>query len=89
MGEIGIRELRDSLSETIARVEAGEVLTVTRRGRPVALVVPARASPPLARLVAEGTVRWSGRPLPRPTSRPAKLVGTGPLAEDYVREERR
>ena len=86
--EMGIRELRDSLSETIARVEDGEVVTVTRHGRPVAVVVPAGVPAGLAALVAEGRLEWRGRPLTAP-ARPPALHGPGPLASDYVRAGRR
>lgn len=85
--EVGIRELKNGTSRLIDRVEAGEVLTVTRRGRPVARVVPAGMPPGIAQLVAEGRVRWTGRPPSLPE--PVRLRGPGPLASDYVREGRR
>jgi prevent-host-death family protein len=37
---IGLRELKDHLSETIEAVERGEVVEITKRGRIVARVVP-------------------------------------------------
>jgi prevent-host-death family protein len=37
---IGLRELKDHLSETIEEVEQGEVIEITKRGRTVARVVP-------------------------------------------------
>lgn len=40
MREVGAFEAKTHLSELIAAVEAGEVVTITRRGRPVALLVP-------------------------------------------------
>lgn len=45
MSEISIRDLRNHGGEVIDRVEAGERLTVTRDGRPVAELrpLPARA----------------------------------------------
>lgn len=86
--EIGIRELRDALSETIARVEAGEPVTVTRHGRPVAVVLPYGTPPALARLVSEGRIRWSGRPL-RAAPPTLTLKGEGPTLSDYVSEDRR
>lgn len=36
MREVGAFEAKTRLSELIAAVEAGEVVTITRRGRPVA-----------------------------------------------------
>ena len=38
---VGLRELRQSASELVRRVEAGETLTVTVSGRPAARLVPA------------------------------------------------
>lgn len=40
MTEIPARELRNRVSEVLRRVEAGERLTVTVSGRPVAELVP-------------------------------------------------
>ena len=45
MTEVGIRELKQRLSEYLDRAERGEVLQVTDRGRPKAVLgpVPGRA----------------------------------------------
>lgn len=45
MAEVGIRELKQHLSEYLDRAERGEVLRVTDRGRPKAILgpVPGRA----------------------------------------------
>lgn len=84
---VGIRELKDGASSIIERAEAGEPITVTRRGKPVAQIVSAAMSPHLAALVAEGTVRpgKAGRYVPKP----AKPRGGGKSAADYVSEGRR
>lgn len=56
--EVGIRELKNGLSKYIDRVEAGEEVIVTDRGRPVAKLSPLDASDDrLADLVAAGVVR--------------------------------
>jgi len=65
MTTIGIKELRDTLTRTIRRVEAGDRVEITRDGKPVALIVPVPADP-LSRLVAEGRARPAAWPL-RPT----------------------
>jgi prevent-host-death family protein len=84
---VGIRELKDSASAIIDRVEGGESITVTKRGRPVARIVSAEMPPGLAALIADGSVRPSegSRQLPKP----AKLQGTGKTAAEYVSEGRR
>jgi prevent-host-death family protein len=56
MGTVGIRELRQRASELLRRVEAGETIQVTDRGRPVALLGPLPESEPLERLRASGEV---------------------------------
>lgn len=40
--QIGLREMRQSASEIVRRVEAGEELVVTVSGRPAARLVPIR-----------------------------------------------
>ncbi len=40
MASVGVRELRQRASEVLRRVEAGETVEVTDRGRPVALLTP-------------------------------------------------
>jgi prevent-host-death family protein len=84
---VGIRELKDSASAIIDRVEEGEAITVTKHGRPVARIVSTAMAPHLAALVADGTVRPSegSRYLPKPI----KLRGPGKSAADYVAEGRR
>jgi prevent-host-death family protein len=84
---VGIRELKDSASSIIDRVEAGEPITVTRRGRPVAQIVSASMPPHLAALIAAGAVRPAEgtRHLPKP----AKPRGVGKRAAEYVSEGRR
>lgn len=84
--EIGIRELKNRTSAVIERVEAGESVTITRRGKPVAHVIPAGVSPGMAKLIAEGRVRWSGRRPRLPTA--IALHGEGPEASDIVSEGR-
>jgi prevent-host-death family protein len=59
MREIGVRELKQSLSETLRAVARGQQVRVTLRGRPLADIVPAGAAAiedPLRELVAEGRV---------------------------------
>lgn len=84
---VGIRELKNNASRIVERVEAGESITITRRGKPVATMVSANVPPGLAALIADGTVRPGNgsRFLPKPV----KLRGPGPTAAEYVSEGRR
>ena len=53
--QIGIRELRDTLTATIRRVRNGETLEVTHDGVPVAVIAPVRGDR-IQQLVAGGDV---------------------------------
>lgn len=64
MSEVGIRELRHSLSAVLARVQAGERVVVTSHNRPVAELVPFdQDEDPLARLIEQGLATPPSGPL--------------------------
>ena len=42
MDSIGIYEAKSKLSELVEKAEAGEVVTITRRGKPVAKIGPVK-----------------------------------------------
>ncbi|UJA20733.1 type II toxin-antitoxin system prevent-host-death family antitoxin [Thermoleophilia bacterium SCSIO 60948] len=50
---MGIRQLRDSLTATLRRVQLGETIEVTHHGKPVAVLSPV-ATDSLERLLASG-----------------------------------
>ena len=56
MATVGVRELRQRASELLRRVEAGETIEVTDRGRPVAVLAPLPEAGPLEQLRASGEV---------------------------------
>jgi len=86
MAEAGIRDLRDHLSRYLERVQAGEALTVTDRGRPIARLIPVDTPTPFERLVAEGLITTAATPdRHRPKARVAATGQVGAL----VAEQRR
>src|SRR3972149_2107426 len=75
MATVGIRELKNRLSEFLRRVADGERITVTDRGRPVAVLAPPGAGAgAIVTLVREGVARWGGGK-PRGSVRPARPRG--------------
>ncbi len=54
MASVGVRELRQRASDLLRRVEHGETIEVTDRGRPVALLTPHPTGSRLDRLRALG-----------------------------------
>jgi len=88
MREIGVRELRNSLSETLRAVGRGEQVRITLRGRPLADIVPAGAAAGddrLRELVADGRIVPPARA--RPTQAP-KLARARHSASALVLAER-
>ena len=88
--QIGVRELKDKLSATLARVRRGEAITVTDRNRPVAIIVPAPVvegeDAVVRTLVKSGQFAWTG-------GKPAGLDNAprvrGRSVSDAVVEDRR
>jgi len=87
MVEVGIRELKNSLSGYLRRIREGETVVVTDRGVPIARIIPTGVPDTIARLMAEGRVTWSGRNFVPPRN-PIRMKPGPPLSE-YVAEDRR
>lgn len=88
MREIGVRELKQRLSETLRAVEHGELVRVTLRGRPLADIVPAGAPASddrLRRLIVAGRVAPPARNRP---ARAPRLAKSTRLASELVLAER-
>jgi prevent-host-death family protein len=60
--EVGVRELHNRLSEYLEKVERGEDVVVTRRGKPIARLSKIDTPRPLEELERRGIVRWPKRP---------------------------
>jgi prevent-host-death family protein len=75
MREIGVRELKQSLSEVLRSVRGGEHVRVTLRGRPVADILPAGAAAGddrLRQLIADGRLVPPARARPQRAPRLAR-----------------
>lgn len=80
-----MRDLHDRLSEHLDRVERGNEIVVTRRGRPVARLSALEPEDPLDELVRRGLVILPSKPrrARRPRVKPRGSVS------DLVAEQRR
>lgn len=56
MATVGIRALKQNASAVVAQAAAGETVTITDRGRPVAQITPLPSSQ-LARMIEAGHAR--------------------------------
>lgn len=61
-----VRELKAQLSAYLRRVEAGEVVTITRHGKAIGRIVPVAESVEarLEELTRAGLIAWNGERLP-------------------------
>lgn len=63
--DVGVRELKQRLSELLDRAERGEIVRVTDRGRPKALIGPLPGRAAIEEGIAGGWITpGSGEPLP-------------------------
>lgn len=89
METVGIRELRQNASQVVAKVAAGQVITITDRGRPVAQMSPL-ASSSIERLRERGLITPATRTfeeycaLTKPTTGPP----LSPVLQQLRDEER-
>lgn len=67
--DVGVRELKRKLSEYLERAARGEVIRVTDRGQPKAILAPLPQGPRLDAGVAEGWIRPGQETKPRPAAR--------------------
>ena len=85
--EVGVRDLKASLSRYLGRVKGGETIVVTERGQPIARIVPLGIPEHIAGLMAQGRISWSGRPFTPP--RRVFTLKPGPPISEYISEDRR
>lgn len=93
MSTVGVKELKNRLSQYLHRTKKGEEVIVTERGRPIALIQPIKSAEDvvssearLAKLAAQGFITL-------PTQRPLKRVRlakvTGIPISKTILEDRR
>ena len=89
MASVGVRELKNRLSQYLRRVADGERITVTDRGRPIAVISPPTQTPEEERLwamVREGLAQWGGGK-PRLPTRRVKIKGK-PISDTVIEDRR-
>jgi prevent-host-death family protein len=89
MATVGIRELKNRLSDLVRRAANGERITVTDRGRPVAILSAPIMTPEderIAAMLREGIARWGGGK-PRGSRRPIRIKG-GPISQTVIEDRR-
>ncbi|CAN5567386.1 hypothetical protein BH24CHL9_BH24CHL9_06760 [soil metagenome] len=84
--DIGVRDLKARLSEVLDRVERGEVVGVTNRGRRIAHIVPAGPADAIKRGLAEGWLTRSSESPPAAVVRQEPRDGTLDTTESIRRD---
>lgn len=87
--QIPIRGLNQDTAGVLARVERGETVEITNRGRPIARIVPIGVDP-LAELIRTGalTPPTIALPFTTPTGEPTAGPDAGDLISELRDEER-
>lgn len=87
MVKVGVRELKNGLSRYLDLVKNGEQITVTQRGKEIAVISPVSddaVRDRIMRMVREGKASWSGR---KPDlSKPPLRIGGKPLSEIVIED---
>lgn len=84
MSEVGIRALKQNASAVVAEAAAGDTVTITDRGRPVARMTAIPTSP-LRALIDEGRARVPRRriaDLPEPEPGPDASAALSAMRDD-------
>lgn len=84
MADVGVRELKQHLSQYLERAQRGEIIRVTDRGRPKALLGPLPGRVRLEEGIAEGWVT----PGTRKGLAPAVRVASARRVLDVLAEDR-
>jgi prevent-host-death family protein len=91
-GVVGVRELKENLSQVLERAENGETVTVTRNGQVIAKIVPSRNAEPATWAEARAVLEAKRGPLKGFDLKKLKRVrvtGEGPSLSDLILQERR
>ena len=93
MATVGIKQLKNQLTQYLRRTKGGEEIIVTERGKPIAIIQPIRSAEEvgsregrLAQLAAQGRLTLPTRP-PRKRVRLVKV--SGPPLSAIILEDRR
>lgn len=84
--DVGVRELKENLSQYLERARRGEHLTVTERGRPKAVLGPLPGGDHVARGIEEGWITPPKSPGPLPP--PPLRVHASASVRDMIDEDR-
>ena len=93
MIEVSVRELKSRLSHYLRKLDEGEQIRITRRGKPVATLTGAperaanRSEQVIRELMGKGLVSWSGRKFV-PPKRGVKMRGEEPTIAEMILEDR-
>jgi prevent-host-death family protein len=84
---VGIAEFRQNLKEYLEKVQQGDEISITDRGKVVAMVTPVKKVRKLDEMIAQGLVRpprSTGKFIPKPIK-----LKDGATVSEFISEQRR
>ena len=88
MADVGIRELKAHLSEYLDRAERGEMIRVTERGRPKAILGPLPGRLRIEQGIAEGWITQGPNYSPDRVVRPVRRFKAKRTIAEILAEDR-
>jgi prevent-host-death family protein len=93
MSTVGVKELKDRLTQYLRRTKQGEEVVVTERGKPIAVIQPIQSAARVVSLQARLAKLAARGLLTLPTRKPLKKVRrvrvSGPPISRTILEDRR
>ena len=93
MSTVGVKELKDRLTQYLRRTKQGEEVVVTERGKPIAVIQPIQSATRVVSLQARLAKLAARGLLTLPTRKPLKKVRrvriSGPPISRTILEDRR
>ena len=86
---VGVRELKNKMSEYLRRMKSGEIIVITERGKPIGQLGPMHKTleDRMRALAASGFLEWSGKKL-KP-HKPSIINTSDRQISDLIVEDRR
>ena len=88
--QVGVRDLKNHLSQYLARVKKGETVVITEHGKPIGRILPTEMSleERIQAMVGAGLAAWNGQRL-RPSEPVVSNLGNKQISDLLIEDRER